>query len=136
MLSIHRTAWAATRESKPEGPLDFDQAAREWGAEWTRNFGTPLAALAWRVSNMRGPGSAREAPREPTSRDPRVIAVAVRVALARVQASRPAWTRAELMRQVKASVPAEQLGLDASAAVAMVNELTDRALAGEFESVQ
>jgi hypothetical protein len=32
------------------------------------------------------------------------------------------------MRQVKASVPAEQLGPDPQAAVALVNELTDRAL--------
>jgi len=59
LLSIHRTAWAATRASKPEGPIDFDQTAREWGAEWELNFGTPLAALARRVSNLRGPGYAR-----------------------------------------------------------------------------
>lgn len=132
LLSIHRTAWAATRESKPEGPIDFDLAAREWGDEWARRFGTPLAALASRVSNMRGPVYACSAPPESAPRDPRVIAVAVRVALARVQASRPAFTRAELMRQVKASVPAEQLGFDPGAAVARVNELTDRALAGEL----
>jgi TrwC relaxase len=68
MLSIHRTAWAATRESKPEGPIDFDQAAREWGAEWARKFGTPLAALASRVSNMCGPGHARGDAREPAAR--------------------------------------------------------------------
>jgi thymidine kinase len=61
---------------------------------------------------------------------------AVHVALARVQARRPAWTRAELMREIKASVPAEQLGLDPHVAVALVNGLTERALAGEFEPVQ
>ena len=58
LLSIHRTAWAATRDAKPDGPIDFDAAAREWGAEWARKFGTPLAALASRVANMRGPGHA------------------------------------------------------------------------------
>jgi hypothetical protein len=136
LLSIHRTAWAATRDSKPEGSIDFDQAAREWGAEWARTFGIPLAGLASRVSNLCGPGYARDAAREPAPRDPQAVARAVQVALARVQASRPAWTRAELMRQIKVSVPAEHLGLDPHAAVALVNELTDRALSGEFEPVQ
>jgi len=44
--------------------------------------------------------------------------------------------RAELMRQIKASVPAGQLALDPDAAVGLVNELTDRVLVGEFEPVQ
>ena len=61
---------------------------------------------------MRGPNDKRDATREPAPRDARAIAIAVQVALERVQASRAAWTRAELMRQVKASGPAEQLGLD------------------------
>jgi hypothetical protein len=137
LLSIHRTAWAATRDAKPEGPIDFYAAAREWGAEWTRRFGTPLAALASRVADLRGPARAsrdqREKAREP---DPRTLADAARVALARVQASHPTWTRAELMRQVKVSLPAEALGTDPRAAVRLVNELTDRAVAGEFEPVQ
>jgi AAA domain len=136
LLSIHRTAWAATREAKPEGPIDFDEAARQWGVEWARKFGTPLAALASRVSDTRGPSETRETAREPTPRDARIVTRAVQVALARVQASRAAWTRAELMRQVKASVPAEQLGTDPDVAVSLVNELTDRALTGEFEPVQ
>ncbi len=136
LLSIHRTAWAATRASKPEGPIDFDQAAREWGTEWARKFGTPLGALASRVSNLRGPGYPRDGAREPAPRDARIVTRAVQVALARVQAGRAAWTRAELMRQVKASVPAEQLGINPDAAVSLVNELTDRALEGEFEPVQ
>ena len=36
LLSIHRTAWAATRDAKPEGLIDFDAAARVWGAEWAQ----------------------------------------------------------------------------------------------------
>ena len=42
----------------------------------------------------------------------------------------------ELMRQVKVPLGAEELGTDPEAAIRLVNELTDRALAGEFEPVQ
>lgn len=95
LLSIHRTARAATPESKAKGPIDFDQAAREWGSERARRFGTALAGLASRVSNMRAPRCTREALREHAPRDDRTETRAVQAALARVQASRPAWTRAE-----------------------------------------
>ena len=85
---------------------------------------------------MLGPSCTREASREHVPRDARTVTRAVQVALARVQASSRAWTCAELMRQTKAFVPAEQLGLDPDAAVALVDELTDRALVGEFEPAQ
>ena len=90
LLSIHRTAWAATRDAKPDGLIDFDAAAREWGAEWARKFGTPLAALASRVADMRGHGTRGSAPRaEKREPDARALADAAQVALARVQASSP-----------------------------------------------
>jgi thymidine kinase len=136
MFSIHRTAWAATRESKPEDSIDFDAAAREWGAEWARKFGTPLASLASRVSNMRGPAHAPRPAPDPEPADPHALGIAAREALARVQAKHATWTRADLMRQVKVALPAAALGLDPDAAVRLVNELTDRTLAGEFEPVQ
>jgi hypothetical protein len=82
MLSIHRTAWAATRESTPEEPIDFDKAAREW--------------------ERRG--------RESSARVARTTEIGVRLALARVEASRPAWTLAELMRQIKPRFPRSSLG--------------------------
>jgi hypothetical protein len=121
LLSIHRTARAATPVSKAKGPNDFDQGARAWGSEWARRFGTALAGLVSHVSNMRGPGCTRAASREHAPRDARTVTRAVQVALARVQASRPTWMRAELMHQIKPSVPAEQLALDPDAAVALVN---------------
>ena len=137
LLSIHRTAWAATRDAKPDGLIDFDAAAREWGAEWARKFGFPLASLASCVADMRGPARAAEnSSAEAREPDARTLAVAARVALARVQSSHATWTRAELMRQIKASLPAEELGTDPRAAVRLVNALTDQALAGEFEPVQ
>ncbi len=136
LLSIHRTAWAAKRQSKPDTPVDFDAATREWGAEWTRKFGTPLAALASRVSNMRGPRHAPPRAHEPDSPDEITFARSARVALARVQAKHATWTRADLMRQLKVSLPASALGLDPDNAVRLVNELTERAITGEFEPVQ
>ena len=77
----------------------------------------PLAALASRMSNIRGPASAEHcsSPR----RAARPILSGARVALVRVQSDRPAWTRAELMRQVKASTPAELFGADPQATVAL-----------------
>lgn len=136
LLSIHRTAWAITREAKPDEPMDFDAAAREWGAEWARKFGAPLAALASRVSNMRGPGHAPPPGPEPAPPDAQALAVAARVALGRVQGKNATWTRADLMRQIKVSLPAASFGLDPEAAVRLVDELADRTLAGEFEPVQ
>ena len=136
LLSIHRTAWAITRAAKPNELIHFDAAAREWGAEWARKFGAPLAALASRVSNMRGPGHAPPPAPEPAPPDTQALAVAAAVALARVQGKHATWTRADLMRQIKVSLPAANLGLDPEAAVRLVNELTNRTLAGEFEAVQ
>ena len=87
-----------------------------------------------RVVDMRIATREAETPRDDARQsDARTFAVAARVALARVQASHPTWTRAELMRQIKVSLPAEELGTDPRAAVRLVNELTDRALIGEFE---
>jgi hypothetical protein len=50
--SIHRPAWAATRDAKPDGPFDFGAAARLLGAKWARQVGTPLASLASRVTDI------------------------------------------------------------------------------------
>ncbi|HKD88864.1 MAG TPA: hypothetical protein VKB62_10065 [Streptosporangiaceae bacterium] len=54
---------------------------------------------------------------EHAPRDARTLTRVVQVALVRVHARRLAWTRAELMRQIKLSLPAEQLGLGPDAAV-------------------
>jgi hypothetical protein len=63
----------------------------------------------------------------------RAPAVAAPVALTRVQAGHPTWTRAELRPQIRTSLPADQLGTESAAAVRLLNELTARALAEEFE---
>ncbi len=138
LLTIHRTAWAATRASKPGDVIDFDEAARAWGADWQRMFGTPLAGLASRVSNLTGPQprGPQQAVHQQAPRDGRVLATGARVALARVQARHATWTRADLMREVKAALASEHLGTDPAAAVALVGALGDRALAGEFEPVR
>lgn len=137
LFSIHRTAWAATRNSKPDGLIDFDEAARAWGAEWERMFGTPLAGLASRVSKLTGPGAReRQQADHPEPGDEHAHATAARIALARVQARHATWTRADLMREVKAALAPDHLGANPAAAVSVIGALTDSALAGEFETVK
>jgi len=68
---------------------------------------------------MRGPTPQRRLRVfDPHELDARTLAVAARVALARVQASHATWTRTELMRQIKVSLSADELGTDPHAAPA------------------
>src|SRR5207244_4959866 len=66
---IHREVWAATREAKPEGAIDWDALAAGWDVKWEALDGTTLAQVAPKVSNLREPGAAA-APREPAPGGP------------------------------------------------------------------
>jgi AAA domain/TrwC relaxase len=142
LLILHREAWALTRPAKDnpalmtgegkDARIDWDKAAQRWDAQ----LGGRLTQVALRVSNLRGPGCAHAARNPCAEPDPDAVARAVRTALACVQDKHAKWTRPQLMRQIGVALPAEAKGLDPAAAVAMVESLTDRALAGEFEQVE
>jgi len=144
LFEIHHSAWALTRAPKEDAQflrgdgkdalIDWDRAAQLWDAK----LGGALARVARDVTTvLRGPGCAQDAPRQERAQLTRAAAArAARIALARVQDKHATWTRADLMRQVAAAIPAEARGTDPRAAVALVTALTDRAIASEFEQVQ
>ena len=56
-------------------------------------------------------------------------------ALARVQAAHSTWTRADLMREMADCMPLEAHRMEPAAVVALLHDMTDRAIAGEAEQV-
>ena len=56
-------------------------------------------------------------------------------ALARVQAAHSTWTRADLMREMADCMPPEAHQMEPAAVVALLHDMTDRAIAGEAEQV-
>ena len=54
----------------------------------------------------------------------------MKTALARVQQKHSTWTRADLMRELGACLPAGAHAMEPAAAVALLHDLTARALAG------
>ena len=138
MQYIHREVWAKTRAAKPEGAIDWETYAATWDAKWEALDGTRLAAVAGRVSSLRGPGAAgalRE-PGELAPAPPRDAQLrTMQRALARVQERHSAWTRADLMREIADKMPLEAHLMAPADAVALLHEMTDRTLAGEAEQV-
>ena len=59
----------------------------------------------------------------------------MQMALARVQAAHSTWTRADLMREIADCLPPAAQRMSPAAAVALVEDMTDRAIAGEAEQV-
>ncbi len=138
---IRQEVTMTTRQGKEEGAIDWDKLAEKWEAKWEALDGTALAQVAPKVSNMRGPGgsAAADGPREPEPGGPEPDRAAqtraMQQALAQVQAAHSTWTRADLMREIATCLPAEARQMEPTAAVALLNDMTDRALAGEAEQV-
>jgi hypothetical protein len=128
---IQQYATMATRAGKEDGEIDWDDLARHWDEK----LGGTLARIAPRVAQMRAGADAHAAPREGDVLSAEAQAAAVRKALARIQQRQPTWTRADLTRQLKLCMPAELAAMEPEAAVALVQELAGRAIAGEFEPV-
>src|SRR5258706_1432573 len=63
------------------------------------------------------------------------LGTAAQTGLARVQAKQSTWTRADLMKHIGLALPSQSRDLDPAEAVAQVQELTDRAIAGEFQAI-
>lgn len=117
----------ATRKGKDEAQIDWDAYALRWDA----HLGGDLAQIARNVA--RSPDAQAGAQAQPVTAAQ--LAAAARAGLARVQAEEATWTRAQLMKYIGLSIPPGARGLDPVAAVALVEDLTDRAIAGEFEPV-
>lgn len=63
------------------------------------------------------------------------LGTAAQTGLARVQAKQSTWTRADLMKHIGLALPSQSRDLDPAEAVAQAQELTDRAIAGEFQAI-
>ena len=138
---IKQEVTMTTRQGKEEEAIDWDKLAEKWEAKWEALDGTALAQVAPNVSSMRGPGGSAAAagPREPEPGGPAPDRAAqtraMQQALAQVQAAHSNWTRADLMREMATCLPAEARQMEPAAAVGLLHDLTDRALAGEAEQV-
>ena len=121
LLHIQQLITLATRPGKDDGVIDWDECARRWDA----TLGGDLARVAHDTCS-----SACADVGAPPEEEQRA---AVLQGLAVVQQSSATWTRAQLMRAIGAALPGG--GTDPAAAVDLLERLTDRALASEFEPV-
>ena len=148
LLYIRQEVTMASREGKEDGAIDWDAQIEKWEAKWDARDGTSLAQVAREVSNLRGPeggaesaaGSGAEAgPRdpepEPAAPDAAAQTRAMQQALARVQAAHSTWTHADLMREIADVMPPAAHQMEPAAVVALLHEMTDRAIAGEAGQV-
>ena len=136
VMAAHHEVWALTRNDKPEGTIDYAKYAGTWDTKWESEDGTRLAAVAGKVSDLRGPYAAPREPAQPgpaPSRDAQMRTM--QAALARVQERHTTWIRADLMREIADGMPPEARAMAPADAAALVQEMTDRALAGEAAQV-
>jgi conjugative relaxase-like TrwC/TraI family protein len=122
LLHIQQQVTLATRARKDAGIIDWDALARRWD----QTLGGELAAVYHDACAQTCPALGAA----PTALG---LAEAAQQGLAAVQASHATWTRAELMRHIGNAMPSSDP--DPQAAVARLNDVTDRALASEFEQV-
>jgi hypothetical protein len=135
LLYIRQEATLASRHGKDAGAIDWDALTARWDAR----IGGELASIASRVSRLRADGRAASVTQpgaEPGAALGRAeLARAVQRALAQVQEAKATWTRADLLKQLALVLPAETRSLPPEAAVALLQELADTALAGKVEPV-
>ena len=149
LLYIRQEVTMASREGKEDGAIDWDAQIEKWEAKWDARDGSSLAQVAREVSHLRGPeggpeGGVEAAPCDPEPREPQPAAPAptadaqtraMQQALARVQDAHSTWTRADLMREMADCMPLEAHRMKPAAVVALLHDMTDRAIAGEAEQV-
>ena len=136
LLYIRQEVTVASRTGKEHGTIDWDALA----AQWDTQLGGELASVAPRVSGLpAGASDANGAPRsgaaplaEPTREEP---TRAVQRALALTQAAHSTWTRADLLKRLAPVLPVQTRAMSPEAAVALLHELADQALAGSVEQV-
>ena len=135
LLYIRQEATMASRQGKEDGPVDHDKLLEQAEARWEAIDGTRLRDVAGKVSNLAGPGAPRETAQPGAGPSADAQMRVMQTALARVQEHHSTWIRADLMREIADSMPPEANAMAPADSVALVNRLTDRALAGEAGQV-
>jgi conjugative relaxase-like TrwC/TraI family protein len=122
-----------TRNPK-HGALGVAQAHAGWADKLARTLGVSLASVApsvWHAATGRAAAHARGAESPvPTELE---LARAAQKAVALAQQEKSTWTRADVIKYLGRVLP--RSGLDPAAAATLLENLTDRALRSEFESV-
>jgi hypothetical protein len=121
MLFITDEANLASRQGKDDEPIDWDALTAKWDA----TIGGQLAAISERVCDF-------GATPDETPPSPQVQAQVIEEALAKVQASRSTWTRADLMRSLAWSMGQEFCGLAPGARQHLLEQMTEQALGVDY----
>ena len=125
-----------TRNPK-HGALDVAQLHAGWADKLARTLGVNLASVAPSVWHGRGGNHADAQARGSDSASAALsqveVARAAQKAVALAQQDKSAWTRADVIKYLGRVLP--RSGMDPAAAAALLEDLADRALASEFESV-
>jgi hypothetical protein len=140
LMFIRNEVTLATRANKEEGAIDWDASCAGWSAKWDRQFSGHLASVAASVSNLRGAsrrGDAREGDAATHAQvTQEELTRATQRALVLVQEKQSTWTRSDLMKQLALVMPVETRHLPPAEAVALLESLTDAAVAGRVEEVR
>jgi hypothetical protein len=121
-----------TRAAK-HATLDATHLHQDWADKLARTLGIPLAEVApnvWHASKDRAT-TTRTRDQQPP--DPRELSRAAQKAVALAQQQNSTWTRADLIKHLGRVLP--RTGMDPANAAALLENLADRALRGEFEPV-
>jgi TrwC relaxase/AAA domain len=146
LASMRQFANARTRRAKERGALDFAALLREWEqASRDAELGTlrDLARTIWPGAS--GPPARAEEPASQPGELARMEAwlaargelthaqerTAMAAGLAQAQEARAAWARADLIHHIGQHLPDHAVGHDQEHAWRLLEELTDRAIAGQ-----
>jgi conjugative relaxase-like TrwC/TraI family protein len=130
LAGLQEQATLRTRVSK-DGVIDWDAASRGWQAKAAQKAGVDLASLYRRVSRVGRDGCApRDAGRQLTQDE---ITRAAQKALEKCARENSKWTRADLVANLGRVLPRRAADPDGQAG--LLEEVIDRALAGEFGPV-
>ena len=121
-----------TRNPK-HGALDSAQLHADWADKLTHTLGVPLASIAPSVWHEAGRATARGATSPGPALTQAELARAAQKAVALAQQDKSAWTRADVIKYLGRVLP--RTGMDPAAAATLLEDLTDRALASQFEPV-
>jgi conjugative relaxase-like TrwC/TraI family protein len=122
-----------TREAK-DAALDFAQLHKGWADKLARTLGVPLAHVAPSVWHSDGGrAGARQRDKGDAASSELDMERAALKAVALAQAEKSTWTRADLVKYLGRVLP--RSGMEPAAAAALLEDLADRALRSEFESV-
>ncbi|MGB6456662.1 MAG: MobF family relaxase [Streptosporangiaceae bacterium] len=127
---LREVANLRTRKGKEHGVIDWDELPKGWAARLAATLGVSLASVAPSVSSL---GKTARASTRADGPTPDQARRAAQVALALAQAEGSTFTRADLVKHLGRVLP--RTGMDPAAAVRLVEQLADRALACEFSDV-